>query len=98
MDEEPQGRARLEVMQATLVRLSRRKDIREADRWVLERAAIDIAWDDAIHIAAPWEPRSSLCGQWFRNLATLDEPRPDGAEGCWTCLMAADWLVGARAA
>jgi hypothetical protein len=98
MDEETQGRARLDVMEATLVRLSRRKDIREADRQVLERAALDIAWDDAIHIAAPWEPRSSLCGQWFRNLASLDAPPPDSVSGCWTCLMAADWLRKARAA
>ena len=49
--------------------------------------------DDAIHIAAPWETRSSLCGQWNRrNLATLGEARPDGGSGCWTCLMAAGWI------
>lgn len=58
----------------------------------LLRAAGMVMWDDAIHIAAPWEPRASLCGNWDRNLVTLDEPRPDGMAGCWTCLIAADWF------
>jgi hypothetical protein len=68
----------------------------------LREALIDlgnaVAWDDAIHIAAPWEKRSSLCGNWNRNLVTLDEPRPDGVAGCWTCLMAADWFDAELAA
>jgi hypothetical protein len=62
----------------------------------LREALIDLAnftaWDDAIHIAAPWEPRSSLCGNWNRNLVALDAGRPDGMAGCWTCLTAADWF------
>lgn len=49
-------------------------------------------WDDALHIAAPWGGRQSLCGGWGRNLVALDQPRPDGWEGCWSCLQAADWL------
>jgi hypothetical protein len=49
-------------------------------------------WDDAIHVAAPWEPRSSLCGNWGRNLVAIDEARPDGMAGCWTCLIAAEWI------
>jgi hypothetical protein len=62
------------------------------DKGTLFEAASDISWDDAVHIAAPWEPRSSLCGSWFRNLVTLADVRPDGVSGCWTCLMAADWM------
>ena len=49
-------------------------------------------WDDAIHVAAPWETRESLCGSWGRNLVALDEKLPDGFSGCWTCLMAAEWI------
>ena len=49
-------------------------------------------WDDAIHVAAPWEKRSSLCGNWGRNLVSLDEKLPDGLSGCWTCIMAAEWI------
>jgi hypothetical protein len=52
-------------------------------------------WDDAIHIAAPWEPRSTLCGNWNRNLVALKDPRPGGASGCWTCLIAAEWIDAA---
>lgn len=55
-----------------------------------------LTWDDAIHIAAPWETRSSLCGSWNRNLVTLDDPRPDGMSGCWTCLTASDWMDANR--
>lgn len=50
------------------------------------------SWDDAIHISAPWEPRSTLCGNWERNMRPLDGERPNGIEGCWTCLQAADWF------
>jgi hypothetical protein len=72
--------------------LYRRKDMSAESREVLIDALNRIAWDDAVHIAAPWEPRSSLCGSWDRNLVTLDDPRPDGMAGCWTCLMAAEWF------
>ncbi len=61
----------------------------------LNRLAADARraeWDDAIHIAAPWESRSSLCGNWNRNLVSLTDPTPDSASGCWTCLIAAEWL------
>ena len=50
--------------------------------------------DDAIHIGAPWEPRSSLCGKWDVRLVALDDPPPDGWAGCWTCLMAREWITG----
>jgi hypothetical protein len=63
------------------------------DKAILLDAAQMVAWDDAIHIAAPWEPRSSLCGNWFRNLITLDEPQVCPGNGCWTCWMAAEWLA-----
>jgi len=62
----------------------------EAER---DRAKALDTMDDAIHVAAPWEPRKSLCGQLGRrNLAPLDGPSPDGWEGCWSCLDVAKWI------
>lgn len=56
----------------------------------------DDLMDDAIHIAAPWEPRSSLCGQWRRiNLAAFDGEIADGMAACWTCVMAERWILAA---
>ena len=86
------GSDRDERLTNGLLALYRRKDMSEAQRTVLLDAASALAWDDAIHIAAPWEPRSSLCGNWNRNLVALSDPRPNGWEGCWTCLMAAEWF------
>jgi hypothetical protein len=59
--------------------------------------AVDVAevdeMDDAVHIAAPWDRRISLCGQQNRmNLASLEGDWPNGWEGCWTCLMAAPYV------
>ena len=76
-----------------LYHLYSRKDMSAEQRDVLLAALNRMSWDDAIHIAAPWEPRSSLCGNWDRNLVTLEDDRPDGISGCWTCLRAADWFV-----
>jgi len=51
------------------------------------------AMDDAVHVASPWEPRKSLCGQWNRrNLAPLDGPSLDEGSGCWSCMDAAKWI------
>jgi hypothetical protein len=79
-----------------LLHLYRRKDVSAESKEVLVDAMNECSWDDAIHIAAPWEPRSSLCGNWNRNLVSLDAKRPDGMSGCWTCLMAADWFDAQR--
>jgi hypothetical protein len=87
-----EGSDRDERLTNGLLALHRRKDMSEVQRAVLLDAANALAWDDAIHIAAPWEPRSSLCGNWNRNLVSLGDPRPNGVAGCWTCLMAATWL------
>lgn len=47
-------------------------------------------FDDALHIAAPWDARVSLCGQSDRaSVAPFEGERPDGGFGCWTCLQAA---------
>ena len=59
-----------------------------------ERRAEQDEADDAIHIAAPWEPRKSLCGQWNRrNLAPFEEPPSGGEQRCWSCLDAGKWLA-----
>jgi hypothetical protein len=51
------------------------------------------AMDDAVHVASPWEPRKSLCGQWNRrNLAPLDGPSLDEGSGCWSCMDVAKWI------
>jgi hypothetical protein len=51
------------------------------------------AMDDAVHVASPWEPRKSLCGQWNRrNLAPLDRTGLDEGSGCWSCMDAAKWI------
>lgn len=55
--------------QNVLYRLYKRGDISDEQKEVLVDMMNLVAWDDAIHIAAPWESRSSLCGQWGRNLA-----------------------------
>lgn len=52
-------------------------------------------WDDAIHIASPWNGHMSLCGNKGRNLVPLDGERPGGVEGCWTCLQQVERLVRA---
>lgn len=70
-----------------------REPLRSVD---VEAALADPAWDDALHIAAPWERRSSLCGEWNRNLVDLEDERPDDPASCWTCLMAADWIDANR--
>lgn len=75
-----------------LLDVRKREGLNNEEKEALLDAANEVSWDDAIHIATPWEPRSSLCGNWERNLVTLDAPRPDGWGGCWTCLMAAEWL------
>lgn len=63
-----------------------------ADKELLLDVVNRVAWDDAIHIAAPWDDRVTLCGNWDRNRISLDGERPGGLEGCWTCLMAAEWF------
>lgn len=85
------GREQLDWLEANLLDMAA-KTTNPVHRVVLIEAANHVSWDDAIHIAAPWEKRSSLCGNWFRNLVALDEPRPDGVAGCWTCLLAAEWM------
>jgi len=50
--------------------------------------------DDAVHMAAPWEPRKSLCGQWNRRNLVPRDNRPDPWAGCWSCLQADDWIRG----
>jgi len=87
------GRHRLNLIEGRLLGLAGRLDISEIQRKTLLEAADMIAWDDAIHIAAPWERRAGLCGLWYRNLVPFDAERPNGIEGCWTCLLAADWLT-----
>lgn len=86
------GRERMDQLEKGLLDLYSRAGMDGDDKAVLLDAANRVAWDDAIHIASPWESRSSLCGNWFRNLVTLGEPRPDSVAGCWTCLTAAKWL------
>jgi hypothetical protein len=55
--------------------------------------------DDAVHIAAPWDERVSLCGRWQRTLAPLHHlPRPNVWDGCWSCLQAAAWVGRAHGA
>lgn len=51
-----------------------------------------LAWDDAIHVEAPWAAGETLCGQSNRNLVPLVGQLPGGMEGCWSCLRAAGWL------
>lgn len=92
------GRERMHQIERGLLEIYGRPGMDGDDKEILQDAAKRLAWDDAIHIAAPWEPRASLCGLWFRNLVTLSEPRPDGVEGCWTCLMAAEWFDKQKAA
>jgi hypothetical protein len=86
------GRERLRRIEEGLLHLYARKDMSEAQRKVLLDAVNHIAWDDAIHIAAPWNEAVSLCGEWFRNLAPFQGGRPDGVSGCWTCLQTAEWF------
>jgi hypothetical protein len=75
-----------------LLALYRREGLTDDERDILLDAANALAWDDAVHIAAPWEPRASLCGCWNRNLVALEDERPDGMAGCWTCLKAGEWF------
>jgi hypothetical protein len=75
-----------------LMRLWRRKDVSATDKEILLDATNTVMWDDAIHVAAPWDERTTLCGNWDRNRVALDAPRPGGMEGCWTCLLTAEWL------
>jgi hypothetical protein len=75
-----------------LLGLARRDGMDDNDQDVLIDAANLLSWDDAIHIAAPWDDRVTLCGNWRRNRQSLDEERPDGFGGCWSCLQAADWF------
>jgi hypothetical protein len=72
-------------------RLSEENRISREEALMLYRAA-ESEWDDALHIAAPWDRRVSLCGNWGRNLCELGGTRPDGLQGCWTCLQTAEWL------
>lgn len=88
------GRARMNHLEEVLLKLYRRRDLTEDQQSAVLAAITEVAWDDAIHIAAPWEERSSLCGRWHRNLVSLDAPRPDSVSGCWACIMAAEWLSG----
>jgi hypothetical protein len=78
-----------------LLQLHARGDMTEAQRDVLLDSANALAWDDALHIAAPWEPRSSLCGHWNRNLVVLGEAMPPGLSPCWTCMIAKQWFEDA---
>jgi hypothetical protein len=80
-----------ETLRGCVGRLRRERLVSE-DEEALLWSAVEETWDDAIHVAAPWEPHSSLCGGWGRNLVALDAERPDGMSGCWTCLMAAEWI------
>lgn len=49
-------------------------------------ATVSEEMDDAVHIAVD-HGRRTLCGiREQRNTVGPQEPRPDGAEGCWTCL------------
>ena len=62
-------------------------------------------YDDADHIKSPTNSAVTLCGRqaWrVLNALNFDDPRPNDAEGCWTCLQKADsidaglkaWLDG----
>lgn len=86
------ARERHKRLESGLLQLYRRKDMSEAQREVLLDAVNEVAWDDAIHVAAPWDIRVSLCGSWDRNLVSLGDPIPGGFAGCWTCMQAADWF------
>lgn len=88
-----EGRERLWRLEADLLKLYGRDDISASEKNVLLDAINHLMWDDAIHVAAPWEPRSSLCGNWFRNLVPLEGELPGGWSGCWTCIMAAEWML-----
>lgn len=76
----------------TLLHLYRRKDVTDSQRESLGLAMNELDIDDAVHVMAPWDTRVTLCGGWWRNRVSLDEKRPDGMAGCWTCLMAAEWF------
>lgn len=62
-----------ELLTDGLLKIRARKDMSKAQREILLDAANALAWDDAIHVAAPWERRSSLCGKWNRNLVDLGD-------------------------
>lgn len=74
------------------LRLHRTKRLSRADLELLLEAA-HAAWDDAHHFAAPWDARVSLCGNWGRNLISIDDKGDVGGARCWTCLHIRDWLV-----
>jgi hypothetical protein len=52
-------------------------------------------YDDADHIKSPVDSSMTLCGQqaWrVLNALNFDDPRPNGAEACWTCLKNAEGI------
>lgn len=47
------------------------------------------AYEDADHIKSPVDSGYTLCGQvaWrVLNVLNFDDPRPNDADGCWTCI------------
>lgn len=62
------------------------------EEWLMLASLAEREWDDAIHIAAPWGEGVSVCGEWQRNLVPFTGPPPDGMEGCWQCLLIAEWI------
>lgn len=83
---------RMERLEALAKRLRTQKRLSRSDQHLLLEAA-HAAWDDAVHFAAPWDSRVSLCGDWHRNLIPIDDKGDVGAARCWTCLHIRDWLV-----
>ena len=94
---EKRAKRRAEHMQrhddlaALAYRLHKTGAVTEAEAHLLYQQA-ESEWDDAFHIASPDDPLRSLCGLYGRNLFDLPE-RPDGGQGCWTCLHRADELA-----
>ena len=72
-------------------RLSRSRWISITERDAIYAAA-EAEWDDAMHFAAPWDLRVSLCGKWDRNLIPIDQLGDVQGARCWSCLQVRDWL------
>jgi hypothetical protein len=53
-----------------------------------------VAHDDSIHVLAPGERETTLCGQSLDDVAaacSMDSGyKPDDGSGCWTCLAASN--------